>query len=58
MNFREPKIRDYVQTSKKKVKKLQIEGEQRTIATIYLLAVEIVLHIHVEDFITCPEIVR
>ena len=43
---------------KKKVKKLQIEGEQRTIATIYLLAVEIVLHIHVEDFITCPVIVR
>ena len=36
----------------KKSEKVQIEGEQRRIATIYLFAVEILLHIHVEDFIT------
>ena len=38
----------------KKSDKVQIEGEQRRIATIYLFAVEILLHIHVEDFITYP----
>ena len=31
---------------------MQIEGEQRRIATIYLLAAKILLHVHVEDFIT------
>ncbi len=36
----------------KKSDKVQIEGEQRRIATTYLFAVEILLHIHVEDFIT------
>jgi hypothetical protein len=36
----------------KKSEKVQIQGEQRRIATIYFLAVEILLHIHVEDFVT------
>ena len=36
------------------MKKMQIEGEQRSIATIYLLTVELLLRIHVEDFITYP----
>ena len=35
MNFWELQIRDYVQTSKK-IEKMQIEGEHRRIATIYL----------------------
>jgi hypothetical protein len=38
----------------KKNEKVQIQGEQRTIAAIYFLAVEILLHTHVEDFITYP----
>ena len=33
-------------------------GEQRAIAAIYFLAVEIILHIHVEDFITYQWIPR
>ena len=33
---------------------MQIDGEQRRIATIYWLTVEILLHIHVEEFITYP----
>ena len=41
-----------------KSEKVQIEGEQRRIATIYLLAVEILLHINVEDFITYPWTLR
>jgi hypothetical protein len=38
----------------KKSDRVQIEGEQRRIATIDLFAVEILLYIHVEDFITYP----
>ena len=37
-----------------KSKKIQTEGEQHRIATIYLLTVELLLHIHEEDFITYP----
>ena len=37
-----------------KSKKLQIEGGQRRIATIYLLILEMLLHIHVEDFNNYP----
>ena len=36
----------------------QIQGEQRRISAIYFVAVEILLHIHVEDFITHPWIPR
>ena len=35
-----------------KSEKMQIEGEHHKIATIYLLTIEILWHIHVEDFIT------
>jgi len=54
MNFWGPKNRDYVQTFKKKGEKVEIQGEQRRIVAIYFLAVKILLHIHVEDFITYP----
>jgi hypothetical protein len=39
----------------KKSEKMQIQGEQRRISAIYFLAIEIFLHIHVEDFITYPQ---
>jgi hypothetical protein len=38
----------------KKGEKMQIQGEQHRISATHFLAVEILLHIHVEDFITYP----
>jgi hypothetical protein len=38
----------------KNSEKMQVQREQRRIATILFLAVEILLHILVEDFITYP----